>query len=386
MFLGGPPPPRWWCAATRSSPCPGWSTAARLRTRRTALMSAQISEDGNTTSAPAERHASWSSGMASDAAHLEPGVPPAAHRGARLPRGQPRPVRARRRAGRECRAHDPALVVISSVNGHGYQDGLRVIDEAARRPELPPRPSSSAASSASPGPATTGASDRAARGRLRRRVRRRRPTVPSFAPSSPDCRRRRRRQRPGPGVGVTACLPTGPARRARRLRRVRPADGRRPARGPAADGLRRPAPDAGRAGRHQGADGGDRRHADPGQLHPGRRPRGGATRAPRGPAAQRLSDRHHAGATTRRCWTACADDGVPGAGAARLGRARSDIFPPLIAAGPRRDRGRPGLLLPALRAHPAGAIRCATGAVLPSCSPQLRDAAPSRTWRPSAAA
>ncbi|MFJ6486746.1 MULTISPECIES: cobalamin B12-binding domain-containing protein [unclassified Streptomyces] len=29
--------------------------------------------------------------------------------------------------GSEIREHDPALVVISSVNGHGYQDGLRVI-------------------------------------------------------------------------------------------------------------------------------------------------------------------------------------------------------------------------------------------------------------------
>ncbi|MET8178961.1 cobalamin-dependent protein [Streptomyces sp. NPDC005336] len=27
----------------------------------------------------------------------------------------------------ECRALDPAMVVVSSVNGHGYQDGIRVI-------------------------------------------------------------------------------------------------------------------------------------------------------------------------------------------------------------------------------------------------------------------
>ncbi|PRY01750.1 cobalamin B12-binding domain-containing protein [Allonocardiopsis opalescens] len=36
----------------------------------------------------------------------------------------------------ECREHRPALVVISSVNGHGHQDGLRVIGKLRARPEL----------------------------------------------------------------------------------------------------------------------------------------------------------------------------------------------------------------------------------------------------------
>lgn len=36
----------------------------------------------------------------------------------------------------ECEQHKPALVVISSVNGHGYQDGLRLIDEVRSSPEL----------------------------------------------------------------------------------------------------------------------------------------------------------------------------------------------------------------------------------------------------------
>ncbi|GAA3438723.1 cobalamin B12-binding domain-containing protein [Kutzneria kofuensis] len=36
----------------------------------------------------------------------------------------------------ECEQHKPALVVISSVNGHGYQDGLRLIDEIRGSSEL----------------------------------------------------------------------------------------------------------------------------------------------------------------------------------------------------------------------------------------------------------
>ena len=36
----------------------------------------------------------------------------------------------------ECEQHKPALVVISSVNGHGYQDGLRLIEEFRSSPEL----------------------------------------------------------------------------------------------------------------------------------------------------------------------------------------------------------------------------------------------------------
>ncbi|MFI6850365.1 cobalamin-dependent protein [Kitasatospora sp. NBC_00085] len=36
----------------------------------------------------------------------------------------------------EIRAHDPALVVISSVNGHGYQDGVRVIRKLRAVPAL----------------------------------------------------------------------------------------------------------------------------------------------------------------------------------------------------------------------------------------------------------
>lgn len=37
---------------------------------------------------------------------------------------------------RECRRHAPDLVVISSVNGHGYLEGLRVIARLRSRPEL----------------------------------------------------------------------------------------------------------------------------------------------------------------------------------------------------------------------------------------------------------
>lgn len=36
----------------------------------------------------------------------------------------------------ECRARLPAMVVVSSVNGHGYQDGLRVIGLLRSHPEL----------------------------------------------------------------------------------------------------------------------------------------------------------------------------------------------------------------------------------------------------------
>jgi len=36
----------------------------------------------------------------------------------------------------ECEQHKPALVVISSVNGHGYQDGLRLIEEVRSSSEL----------------------------------------------------------------------------------------------------------------------------------------------------------------------------------------------------------------------------------------------------------
>ncbi|MEU6883113.1 cobalamin-dependent protein [Streptomyces sp. NPDC046712] len=36
----------------------------------------------------------------------------------------------------EIREHNPALVVISSVNGHGYQDGLRVIRKLRAVPAL----------------------------------------------------------------------------------------------------------------------------------------------------------------------------------------------------------------------------------------------------------
>lgn len=36
----------------------------------------------------------------------------------------------------ECQARMPALVVVSSVNGHGYQEGLRVIRQLRGRPEL----------------------------------------------------------------------------------------------------------------------------------------------------------------------------------------------------------------------------------------------------------
>ena len=36
----------------------------------------------------------------------------------------------------ECEQHKAALVVISSVNGHGYQDGLRLIEEVRSSSEL----------------------------------------------------------------------------------------------------------------------------------------------------------------------------------------------------------------------------------------------------------
>jgi methylaspartate mutase sigma subunit len=36
----------------------------------------------------------------------------------------------------ECEQHRPALVVISSVNGHGYQDGLRLIEAVRSSSEL----------------------------------------------------------------------------------------------------------------------------------------------------------------------------------------------------------------------------------------------------------
>jgi methylaspartate mutase sigma subunit len=36
----------------------------------------------------------------------------------------------------ECLDHAPEMVVISSVNGHGHQDGLRVIEMLRGRPEL----------------------------------------------------------------------------------------------------------------------------------------------------------------------------------------------------------------------------------------------------------
>lgn len=37
---------------------------------------------------------------------------------------------------RECRAHAPELVVVSSVNGHGYRDGLAVIGGLRAEPAL----------------------------------------------------------------------------------------------------------------------------------------------------------------------------------------------------------------------------------------------------------
>jgi methylaspartate mutase sigma subunit len=40
----------------------------------------------------------------------------------------------------ECLAHDPEMVVISSVNGHGYQDGMRVIELLRDRGELAETP------------------------------------------------------------------------------------------------------------------------------------------------------------------------------------------------------------------------------------------------------
>ncbi|MFC0527340.1 cobalamin B12-binding domain-containing protein [Phytohabitans kaempferiae] len=36
----------------------------------------------------------------------------------------------------ECVARRPSMVVLSSVNGHGYQDGMRVIGRLRERPEL----------------------------------------------------------------------------------------------------------------------------------------------------------------------------------------------------------------------------------------------------------
>ncbi|MFG3052680.1 cobalamin B12-binding domain-containing protein [Kitasatospora sp. NPDC048239] len=36
----------------------------------------------------------------------------------------------------ECRRIEPDLIVLSSVNGHGYQEGLRVIAALRARPEL----------------------------------------------------------------------------------------------------------------------------------------------------------------------------------------------------------------------------------------------------------
>jgi len=36
----------------------------------------------------------------------------------------------------ECRKHRPMLVVLSSVNGHGYQDGLRAMEALADSPDL----------------------------------------------------------------------------------------------------------------------------------------------------------------------------------------------------------------------------------------------------------
>jgi methylaspartate mutase sigma subunit len=36
----------------------------------------------------------------------------------------------------ECVDYKPALIVISSVNGHGYQDGLRVVERLREHPEL----------------------------------------------------------------------------------------------------------------------------------------------------------------------------------------------------------------------------------------------------------
>ncbi len=36
----------------------------------------------------------------------------------------------------ECRAHDPDLLVVSSVNGHGFNDGMRAVIRIRQRPEL----------------------------------------------------------------------------------------------------------------------------------------------------------------------------------------------------------------------------------------------------------
>jgi methylaspartate mutase sigma subunit len=40
----------------------------------------------------------------------------------------------------QCLAHDPEMVVISSVNGHGYQDGMRVIELLRDREEFAETP------------------------------------------------------------------------------------------------------------------------------------------------------------------------------------------------------------------------------------------------------
>jgi methylaspartate mutase sigma subunit len=36
----------------------------------------------------------------------------------------------------QCLARGPAMVVLSSINGHGYQDGMRVVKRLRGRPEL----------------------------------------------------------------------------------------------------------------------------------------------------------------------------------------------------------------------------------------------------------
>jgi methylaspartate mutase sigma subunit len=40
----------------------------------------------------------------------------------------------------ESLAHRPALLVVSSVNGHGFQDGIRMISKLRERPELEATP------------------------------------------------------------------------------------------------------------------------------------------------------------------------------------------------------------------------------------------------------
>ncbi|MGK4580166.1 cobalamin B12-binding domain-containing protein [Kitasatospora sp. HPMI-4] len=40
----------------------------------------------------------------------------------------------------ESLAHRPALLVVSSVNGHGFQDGIRMISKLRERPELTATP------------------------------------------------------------------------------------------------------------------------------------------------------------------------------------------------------------------------------------------------------